>query len=543
MKKLYFGDNLEIMKDLLKEHPHGFIDLIYIDPPFNSKRDYNVLFESIDMENTKAQKEAFKDTWSNVTYLDTIEEIHDLDLDLYNFLKALDNINISKGAISYLATMSIRLWYMHKLLKKTGSFYLHCDPNMSHYLKIICDLIFNEHNFRNEIVWKRTSAHNDPNKYGNIHDLLLFYSKTKTYIWNPQYTSYTSEYIKSEWRKLPSGRYYKAENMLDPRNSMREFDFMGTSTRWRTNFEKMLKLWNAPQTEVPNSHGRIKLGKNGKPIKRCRIVFLDELPGVPLQSMWSDIFSLKGGAQERLGYPTQKPEALLERIIKASSNEGDIVADFFCGCGTAIAVAQKLKRKWLGVDISHLAVKLITKRLIDKYGPKVRKTFEIFGFPKDIASSKELASATKGGRLKFEEWIIEVMLHGVLNIRKNQIGFDGYLTFNIKNKKETVLIEVKSGNATLPQVNHFIKTVEEMEAGIGLFVCFNEEVTKGMLQAAKREGYYKKEIFSNKYDKIQVITVEDLLDYKDPNLPIIEHTTFKKAEREKEESGQIELNL
>ncbi len=543
MNKLFFGDNLEIMKDLLKQNPNGFIDLIYIDPPFNSKRNYNVLYESIDMEDTKAQKQAFADTWSNVGYLDTLREIQDIDMNLYEFLNALDKINISKSAISYLATMGIRIWYMHKLLKDTGSFYLHCDPTMSHYLKIVCDMIFNESNYKNEIIWKRTTAHNDPHKYGNIHDLLLFYSKKKNYTWNPQYTPYSSEYLNSEWNKLPSGRYYKAENMLDPRNSMREYDFMGTSARWRTNYDKIIKLWNAQQTEVPNSHGRIKLGKNGKPIKRCKIVFLDELPGVPLQSIWTDIFSLKGGASERLGYPTQKPEKLLERIIEASSNKGDVVADFFCGCGTAISVAQKLKRNWVGVDISHLAVKLITKRLMDAYGIGVRKTFEIFGFPQDIASARELATATRKGRLKFEEWIIEVMLHGVLNEKKNQTGFDGYLTLDMPWKKEFVLIEVKSGNASLQQVNHFIQTIKNREAVMGLFVCFAKQVTDGMTQAVKKEGYYLEQNFGRKFEKLQIITVEDLLEDKLPNLPPAENITFKKAVKGKEKGLEQEIEM
>ena len=155
MNKLYFGDNLEILKSLYKEHPQGFIDLIYIDPPFNSKRNYNVLFESVDMADTKAQKEAFADTWSNVSYIDTLNEILELNKNLYDFLKALDKMSNSKSSVSYLTTMTIRLIYMHKLLKDTGSFYLHCDPTMSHYLKIMCDFIFGEKNFRNVINWKR----------------------------------------------------------------------------------------------------------------------------------------------------------------------------------------------------------------------------------------------------------------------------------------------------------------------------------------------------------------------------------------------------
>jgi len=494
MNKLYFGDNLEIMKELLKQNPNGFIDLIYIDPPFNSKRNYNVLYESIDMEDTKAQKQAFADTWSNVSYLDTLREIQDIDMGLYEFLNALDKINISKSAISYLATMSIRIWYMHKLLAETGSFYLHCDSTMSHYLKIVCDLIFKEKNFRNEIVWQRYSGfkRKTAKKFPQKNDIILFYVKSENHLFNVQYIPHKTEYIK-RFKPDETGRLCR--------------------------------------TDVnPTKGGR-------------RTIYLDEVEGNIIDSVWVDINPINPVAKERLGYPTQKPEALLERIIEASSNKGDVVADFFCGCGTAISVAQKLKRKWVGVDISHLAVKLITKRLMDAYGIGVRKTFEIFGFPQDIASARELATATRKGRLKFEEWIIEVMLHGVLNEKKNQTGFDGYLTLDMPWKKEFVLIEVKSGNANLQQVNHFIQTIKNREAVMGIFVCFAEQVTDGMKQASKREGFYLEQNFGRKFEKLQIITVEDLLEDKLPNFPPAENITFKKASRGKEEGLEQEIDM
>lgn len=179
LNKLYFGDCLDVLKKLHNEHPKGFIDLIYIDPPFNSQRNYNILFESADLKDTKAQKEAFADTWSNITYKDTLEEIKNIDLDLFSFLNSLDKIKISKSAVSYLTTMAIRIYYMHKVLKDTGSFYLHCDPTMSHYLKLVCDLIFGNNNFKNEVVWhyRRWSA--ATNRFQKLHDVILFYSKTK----------------------------------------------------------------------------------------------------------------------------------------------------------------------------------------------------------------------------------------------------------------------------------------------------------------------------------------------------------------------------
>lgn len=481
---LYFGDNLEVLKDLYKKHPEGFIDLIYIDPPFNSKRNYNILFEDIDLKDTKAQKEAFKDTWSNVTYIDTLNEIKELDLNLNDFLKNLDKIGISQSAVSYLTMMAIRIWYMHKLLKNTGSFYLHCDPTMSHYLKILCDLIFKERNFRNEIIWSYQRWTNSQSQFQSMHDILLTYSKSAKNTFNIQYESY-SEKSKHKARRISlavSGKVVSQEYTRD------------TSRK-----KAMRDVWN--------------------------------------------ISVLNSQAKERLGYPTQKPETLLERIIKASSNENDLIADFFCGCGTTIAVAQKLNRKWLGVDISHLAVKLITKRLIDTHGKEVRKTFELFGFPQDLDSARMLATETKAGRFKFEEWVVEVMLGGVLNQNKNQTGFDGYLTFDVNGDKDVCYIEVKSGGATLPQVNHFIQIVEEREANMGVFVCFKEQITSGMEKTAKLQGYYKEDKFGNSFDKIQILTVEDLLDHKGINMPISTVGTFKSAMKPKQKADQKDIGF
>ena len=353
--QLYFGDNLDILKQLYREHPQGFIDLIYIDPPFNSKRNYNVLFESVDLTDSTAQKEAFADTWSNVSYMDTLNELSDLDISLYNFLKNLDNTNISKGAISYLVTMAIRLWYMHRLLKNTGSFYLHCDPTMSHYLKILCDLIFGEKNFRNEIIWKRTSAHSDAKGFGNAHDVILYYTATDKNKWVQTYQPYTKDYTDTYYRyKDSDGRRWMSDNL-----SAKGLSGGGYNYKWKG----INGLWRCPETTMIelDNQGKIYYTKNNIP-RRKR--YLDESKGLPTQDIWDNIEPLRSWHNEKMGYPTQKPEALLEQILTASSNESDVIADFFCGCGTAVTVAEKLKRKWIGVDISHLAVKLISDWLI-----------------------------------------------------------------------------------------------------------------------------------------------------------------------------------
>jgi DNA modification methylase len=378
---IYCGDNLEQLKKL----PDACVDLIYIDPPFNSNRNYEVFWGE-----TK-EKRAFEDRHANTQ--------------------------------AYIDFMLPRCVELARVLKKSGSFYYHCDWHASHYVKVMLDRIFGENNFQNEIVWKRTSAHNDPNKYGNIHDNIFFYTATrKGYTWNRQYTPYTQDYIDDEWQKLPSGRFFKGQDMTDPQNKMAEFDFMGTTARWRTNPAGMLELWNAPQTEVPNSHGLVLLRKDGVPRKRCRIVFLDEMPGVTLQTWWGDIPPLAGGSNEKLGYPTQKPLPLLERIIKASSNENDIILDAFCGCGTALVAAQKLNRQWIGIDVSPTACRVMAKRLRDPRVcglPENEKLWAIGrGFVvRDLPwSEKQLRTIPP---FEFENWAV-IALGGIPN--KTQVG-------------------------------------------------------------------------------------------------------------------------
>lgn len=337
--KIFWGDNLQVMSHLLKQF-RGKVDLIYIDPPFDSKAEYKkkVVLQGKDATNdqTSFEEKQYSDIWTNDEYLQFMYE---------------------------------RLVLLRELLSETGSIYLHCDWHKVHYLRIIMDDVFGKAYFRNEITWIRTASHNDTSdKFSRVKDSILFYSKSQNITFNPQFTAYDQSYIDSEWNQLPDGRYWKSENMLDPRGSMKLYDFHGTLARWRTSPEKMEELWNAPQTAVPNSHGRIKLGKNGMPIKRCRIMFLDELPGVPLSDVWTDIPYLAGGSRESHNYPTQKPETLLERIIKTSTEPGQLVFDCFMGSGTTQSVAMKLGRRFLGADINLGAIQTTTKRLIGVAG-------------------------------------------------------------------------------------------------------------------------------------------------------------------------------
>ncbi len=481
MKQLYFGDCLDILKDMYAKYPQGFIDLIYIDPPFNSKRNYNILFEDVDMTDTKAQREAFADTWSNVSYKDELLLLADLNFDLYEFLRILDKINISKSSVAYLTTMAVRIHYMHEVLKETGSFYLHCDPNMSHYLKLICDLIFGKVNLRNEIIWCYYGPGSPKMKqFNRKHDIILWYSKGKQWTFNVDDVRFPhSEKTKQNYKPGLIGSGFKEAD-----------------------------------------HKIHKLGK------------------VP-EDWWSDIAIAARSMKERLGYPTQKPIKLMERIIKASSNEGDLVADFFCGCGTTIAAANKLGRNWIGADISHLAIKLILNRLTDPLQEAGKKKFlkdiEIDGFPKDIDSAKQLAKSdellekkSKHGAFDFQHWVVEFLLGGIRNPKDvADGGWDGYITF-LKNNKEKgrVLIEVKSGNANVTNMRQFVDVINKEEADIGVFVCFAEQVTKPMELRAKEAGKYK----GYKFDRIQILTIEDMLDDREIRMPGgVDASTFKQS--------------
>ena len=325
------------------------VDLVYIDPPFASGADYaKKIYIRRNPLVAKAIQEAER-------------ELEDDELKAFEEKMYGDIWDKEK----YLNWMYENLMAIRSVMSENASIYVHLDWHIGHYVKILMDEIFGEDNFRNEVTWQRTASHNDSmSNFSRVKDSIFVYSYSDEVIFNPLFLPYSPEYIDSEWTQAPSGRFYKFENMLDPQNKMDAYDFHGTIARWRTTPEKFEALWNAPQTEVPSSHGRIRLGKNGKPIKRCRIVFMDELPGVPLNDNWTDIPYVAGRAKESTGYATQKPEALLERIIKASSNDGMVVADFFGGSGVTAAVATKFGRRFIHSDVNINSIQTARDRLM-----------------------------------------------------------------------------------------------------------------------------------------------------------------------------------
>ena len=325
------------------------VDLVYIDPPFASGADYA---KKIYIRRNPLVQKAIAEAEQQLDNSDMLAFEEKMYGDIWDKER-------------YLNWMYENLMAIKAVMSDTASIYVHLDDHIGHYVKILMDEIFGEDNYKNDIAWRSTASHNDSSKsFSSISDHIYFYSLSENSVFNTLYTEYTEDYIDSEWTKLPSGRYYKAENMLDPQMKMNAYDFHGTTARWRTTPEKFEILWNAEQTEIPNSHGRIKLGKNGKPIKRCRIVFMDELPGAPVNDIWDDINYVAGRSIEKVDYSTQKPESLLERIIKASSNEEMLVADFFGGSGVTAAVAHKLGRRFIHNDVNINSIQTTRDRLV-----------------------------------------------------------------------------------------------------------------------------------------------------------------------------------
>ena len=350
-KTIWTGDNLDILRGMNSE----CVDLIYLDPPFNSNKDYAAPVGS------KAAGAAFKDTWT-LSDLDVawMGLIADEQPAIANLLHTA-GLTHGKGMQSYLTMMAVRLMEMRRVLKPTGSIYLHCDPTAGHYLKLLMDAVFGADKFASEITWKRTSAHSDTRQgrrqHGRVRDLLLFYTKSEEWVWNPVYTDYDPEYVANfyEYVEPETGRRFYLGDLTGPGGAIKGnpyYEFMGVTRYWRYSEERMNQL---------AQEGRIVQTKPGTVPRHKR--YLDEMPGVPLQDLWTDIRPVQSQSRERTGYPTQKPLALLERIIKASSNEGDVVLDPFCGCATACVAAEKLGRKWVGVDLSPKAVDLVQERL------------------------------------------------------------------------------------------------------------------------------------------------------------------------------------
>ena len=524
---LYYGDNLDILRRYVQDES---ADLIYLDPPFNSNQTYNILFQEKDGSQSASQIKAFGDTWHwDETAARSYEEMVEAGGQVAEAMQAFRKLVGTNDMLAYMSMMAPRLVELRRVLKPTGSLYLHCDPTASHFLKLLMDAVFGPINFRTEIIWKRTSAHSDTRQgrrqHGRIHDVLLFYTKNDDWNWNPVYTEYDREYIKNFYRFVEpgTGRKYRMGDLTGPGGAAKgnpRYEVMGVTRYWRYSKERMQELIRQGRV-VQTTPGSVPAYKR----------YLDEMPGVPLQDLWTDIRPIGSQAAERLGYPTQKPVALLERIIQVSSSEGDTVLDPFCGCGTTIAAAQKLGRRWIGIDITHLAISLIRYRLGDSFGNDCR--FELIGEPTSLPDATALA---KQDPYQFQWWALGLVRARPAEQKKGaDQGIDGRLYFHDEGKggkTKQIIFSVKTGKVTVSHIRDLVGVISREKAQIGAFLSL-EPPTSPMRREAASAGFYKSPW--GKHSRIQILTIADLLGGKSVDYPQAADVTFKKAPRVRHE--------
>lgn len=515
---LYYGDNL----DVLREHvATESVDLIYLDPPFNSNRSYNVLFKATSGQESQAQIEAFDDTWRWSQQAEALYEslvAGGAPIKVADAIEAMRKLLGPNDVLAYLVMMAARLVELHRVLKPTGSLYLHCDPTASHYLKVVLDAIFGPQCFLNEISWQRTNARSTTGRFPRVHDVILFYGKSDQITFTPQTAV-------GDPRKMPhtlvtgaDGKRYQSYELTGPGMTRsgdsgqpwRGFDPSTMGRHWAQT-QSVLNEWDAA--------GLIHWPKGGGfPRRRAENPFDPRVArGVVVGDIWTDIDRINQAAHERLGYPTQKPLALLERIIAASSNEGDVVLDPFCGCGTTIDAAQRFRRRWVGIDVTYLSVDLIRKRLRHTYGPDIVDTYTVRGIPTDVEGAAELF---RDNPFDFERWAVSLV-----NAQPNQKqvgdrGVDGRVRFHAgKNLLGTLLVSVKGGRQLNPSmVRDLAGTVGQERAEMGLLITLDEP-TRGMSEVTARSGTYANPYNGNEYPKLQIVTVPQLLAGIKPKMP------------------------
>lgn len=561
--ELFFGDNLQVMRDHIADES---VDLVYLDPPFNSKRNYNLLFKTPKGHESDAQITAFEDSWHwGEQAEDEFREIQkQSNTTVSEMMLALRGFLGQNDMMAYLTMMANRLLELHRVLKPTGSLYLHCDPTASHYLKIILDSVFSPQRFRNEIIWRRTGSHNAPKSFGPIHDTILYYTKTKNLTFNKLRRPYMRGHVQSRYTEQPDGRFKftSGGNVLtgagategnsgevwrgfNPTAKKRHWavpsfyeDQMPASYKSLSGTEKLEALFQAGLVEID--------GTSEWPIM---VRYLSERDGTTLQDIWAyqpytegTVYGTSEGIDadvkwygptdpERLGYPTQKPVGLLERIINTSSNVNDVVLDPFCGCGTAVYAAHKLNRRWIGIDITHLAVRLIEKRMKDAFPELAAKgAFEVHGVPRDLEGAADLALRDK---YQFQFWTLSLV--GAQPYKGGKKGADGGVDGLIfvevdKSKTEKIIVSVKGGGVSLTMLKDLIATVASNKAVIGLFITLSNP-TAPMKKEAAAAGYYESPLHGP-FPRIQILTIEGLLNGTErPRFPDLSagQQTLKKA--------------
>ena len=499
MKKLFYGDNLDVLRKYFKDES---VDLCYIDPPFNSKRNYNQIYNNVGSDD-KAQAQAFIDTW---TWDDEAVKGFEQISENYNGVFTRQSIELIAGLekvlgkgdlLAYLVSMLLRIAEIQRVLKSTGSFYLHCDPTASHYLKLVCDSIFcaKGGDFKNEIIWHYLKWAVKQRQFVSNHDTVLFYSK--------------------------SNDVSRIFNTL--------FVERSPSTKKRFGNAKIVSSHDSQGNRLPS-----------------------EIKGESIGVAMDDVWDISRVPPIKQLYPTEKPSLLLERIIQASSNEGDLILDAYCGCGTTIAVAEQLKRNWIGIDITYQSISLILKRLEDSFGKEILRDIELNGLPQDFASAVALAHKKEDKtRKEFEKWAVLTYSNNraMINEKKGaDAGIDGIAFMQDRNDKgdlelKRVLFSVKSDKS--PHVSYIRDlhgTMEREKAVMGYFITLFPP-TKDMVAECKKIGKYTNRLMEQEYPKIEIVTVQDILDGKRITIPTSQQVAvLKSAKRKPDESSQMDLD-
>jgi DNA modification methylase len=578
---LYYGDNLDILRRYLKDES---VDLVYLDPPFNSAQNYNAFFHEKDGTDAASQIRAFEDTWhwdiETKRAYDAVTEqpgkVSDVMQAFYTFLGGND-------MMAYLTMMSSRLVELRRVLRSTGSLYLHCDPTASHYLKLLCDALFGKDNFRSEVVWKRTSAHSGAKRFGPVSDSILFYSRSDSYIWNEQFMPFSEHYLDEFYTHRDSdGRRWRRSDLTGAGTRKGEsgmpwkgIDVTAKGRHWAVPGDACERLGIKTGTLQEKLDALDKAGRIHWPQKEAGVPmfkrYADEQPGVPLQSVWDDISPLHNLSAERLGYPTQKPVALLERIIQASSNPGDVVLDPFCGCGTTIDAAEKLGRQWIGIDVTQLAISLIKNRLQDTYGsrlkfvsgsasdgraalprrqadPQVSPTVSLVRIIGEPTTPNEASVLAEQDKYQFQWWALGLVGARPVEQKKGaDHGIDGKILFRDDPKAarpEQIIIQVKGGKTGVKDVRDLRGVLDREKAAIGVLVSL-QPATGPMETEAASAGFYEHKTNRQKYPRLQLRTVRDLMEgqgIERPSAAASVDDTFKRAPASKNKHGhQSEL--
>lgn len=502
---LYYGDNLHIMANM----PKWSVDLIYLDPPFKSDQNYNLIYRNLTGRPVPEQAEAFCDTWDMDAEKERLARampglmqehgVEDYYVEFWRlWMKALQHTQ--PHLLAYLIYMVLRLLHMKSILKPTGSIYLHCDPTASHYIKVMMDGIFGHQNFINEIIWVRSLPHgNVAKKFGASHDVILFYRQGDEGTWNRPYAPHREEYLRQFYRfKDGDGRVYRLISCINPNPNRPNltYEWNGTTKVWKYTRERMQRMHDG---------GLLVYSKNGIPQYKG---YLDQMRGTPMQDVWTDIPPLMGSDSERLGYPTQKPKKLLARIIEASSNEGDVVFDPFCGCGTTIYAAHETGRRWIGCDVAILAVRLVEDQLEGRYGLVKGEHYEERGIPNSVDSAKALFDESP---IQFEHWAVEYV-DAFPTKASGDRGIDGRLYFEMGKELGSMVLSVKGGGIGPTDIRDLRGVLADEEgAQLAGFISL-QEPTRGMKQAAAEAGTW--EYQGNVYPRVQILTVRDLVEEK-----------------------------